>query len=523
MSAVLHGTRHLRQGIGGTKHYAPGAGPARSLHVSAFAPPLRTPQLPSTAQRIFTNSRNLVSRFFAHLTTPGLVHHVPVAVPGRSLVRPAHFHSTAQSVKSSYSLPVRNALYHPLSVPRLPRPPPIPGHVANVGLGTARSFHSARPIFQNVVDNVPIATRALWEAEWEFKAKKKEELRLRKAEKSMTPRKTKEMLKPKQKPVVYETPAEVDSSELDYYLPQSALPQVMTYLQVPLAPTPTARLPLSAQSAAGISALHPLLPVSDIAATHRMHRNHSLRVSTLFSRLDAADVWANPGVKVDAYAFGPASADSHSSDKQCTVLRVTFAGWTAAQVRSVIGESGQGWCDLQEVYSETMSNSSQTSAIDDENASFSPQSVASSLELDSASVSELDFDADAEEDPDIELELDDWDLGPGLTPSPDIQDHFILPKLDFSSSFAQVASHTQSLALPPEIIFCTASELAAESANVSSPISLSSLSPNSLSGQDIDTAYPFPPVTQSEMERSWVGIGMGLSSSFTERLDEVIC
>lgn len=520
MSVVSHGTRHLRQGIGGTKHYAPGAGPARSLHVSAFAPSLRAPQ-PSTAQRIFTNSRNIVSKFFAHLTTPGLAHHVPAAAaPSRSLVRPAHFHSTAQTVKSSYSLPVRNALYRPLSVPRLPRPSPIPGNVTNVGLGTARSFHSARPIFQNVVDNVPIATRALWEAEWEFKAKKKEALRLRKAEKNVTPRKTKEMFKARQKPIVVETPSEVDSSELDHYLPQPALPQVVTYLQVSLAPTPTARLPLSAQST-GISALHPLLPVSDIAASHRMHHNHSLRVSTLFSRLDAANVWADPGVEVGAYAFVPGSANSHPSDKQCTVLRVTFAGWTAAQVRSVIGESGQGWCDLEEVCPDTMFDSSQTSAIDDKQAPYDLQSVTSSLELDSASVSEIDFDADAEENSEIEVESDGWDLGPGLTLSPNVQDHFVLPTLDFSSSFSQLASHTQSSALPPQIILRTVSELAAESASVWSPTSPSSLSSDSVSDLDI-TEYPFPPVTQCEMERSWVGIGMGLSSSFTERLDEVM-
>jgi hypothetical protein len=451
------------------------------------------------------------------------VHHVSAATPSPSLARPAHFHSTAQSVKASYSLPVRNALYRPLSVPRLPRPPPIPGNVTNVGLGTARSFHSARPIFQNVVDNVPIATRALWEAEWEFKAKKKEELRLRKAKakKNVTPQKTKEMLKPKQKPIVAETPSEVDSSELNHYLPQPALPQVTTYLQVPLAPTPTARLPLSAQPTAGVNALHPLLPVSDIAAAHRMHRNHSLRVSTLFSRLDAANVWADPGVKVDAYAFGPGLADSHPSDKQCTVLRVTFAGWTAAQVRSVTGESGQGWCNFEEVYPDTMSDSSQTGAIGDEKIPVSPQFVASSSDLDAVSISDLNFDADAGDNSDIEPESDGWDLGPGLTRSPDVQDHFILPTLDFSCSFAQVASHNQSPALPPEIFLRTASELTAESASFLSPTSSSSLSLDSLSDLDIDP-YPFSPITQSEMEMSWVGIGMGLSSSFNERLDEAM-
>lgn len=520
MSAVSHGTRHLRQGIGGTKHYVPGAGPARSLHISAFAPPLRTPQ-PSTAQRIFTNSRNLVSRFFAHLTTPGLAHSTSaVAVaPSHSLVRPAHFHSTAQSIKTSYSLPVRNALYRPLSLPHLPRPSPIPGNIANVGLGTVRSFHSARPIFQNVVDNVPIATRALWEAEWELKGKRKEERKLRKAKENVAPPKTKEMLKPKQKQIVAEIPSEVDISELDHYLPQPSLPEVTTYLLVPIAPTPTARLPLSAHSATGTSLLHPLLPVPDIAAAHRTHRNHSLRVSTLFSRLDAANVWDDPGVSVDAYAFGPGLADD-PSDKQCTILRVTFSGWTAAQVRSTIGESGQGWCALEEIYPDTMSASSQMSAIDDEEDFSSPQSVASSVELDSASSTELDFDKDADFGSDIELESDDWDFGLGLSPSPGVQDNFVLPTLDFSSSFARVASPTQSWAPQPQIILRTASELAEEFGNVWSPTSSSSLSP-SLSCDYLSDleADAFPRVAESEMERSWLGISMGLSSSFTDKIE----
>ncbi|KAG2140969.1 uncharacterized protein EDB93DRAFT_1089736, partial [Suillus bovinus] len=486
-----------------------------SLHSSAFIPPLRTPQL-SNAQRIFTHSRNLVSRFFAHLTTPGLAHSVSVA-PSHSLVRPAHFHSTAQSVKASYSLPVRNALYHPLSLPRLPRPTPIPGNVANVGLGTVRSFHSARPIFQNIVDNVPIATRALWEAEWELKAKKKEERRLCKAKENVAPKKTKEMLKPKQRSIVAEVPTEFDISELDHYMPQPALPEVTTCLLVPIAPTPTARLPLSAHSTAGISPLHPLLPVPEIAAAHRMHRNHSLRVSTLFSRLDGANVWDDPGVGVDAYAFAPGLGDNQS-DKQCTILRVTFAGWTAAQVRSVTGESGQGWCALEEVHSDAMSASSQMSAIDDQEIPSSPKSVASSVEFGSASLSELDYGNDADIGSDIELDSDDWDYGIGLSPFPDVQDNFVLPTLDFSSSFTRVVPSTQSWALPPQLR--TASELAEEFGDVWSPTLSSSLSLSPsydcLSDREADV---IPRVAEGQMERSWLGVSMGLSSSFTERLE----
>jgi hypothetical protein len=370
------------------------------------------------------------------------------------------------------------------------------------------------------VDNVPIATRALWEAEWEFKAKKKEERKLRKAKENIAPPKTKEMLKPKQKFIVSEIPTEVDISELDHYMPQPVLPEVTTYLLVPIAPTPTARLPLSARSTAGIGSLHPLLPVPEIAAVHKMHRNHSLRVSTLFSRLDAANVWDDPGVGVDAYAFGQGLGDN-TSDKQCTILRVTFAGWTAAQVRSVTGESGQGWCALEEVYSDAMSDSLQTSAADDEEVLSSPQSVTSGIELDSASLSELDLSKDADVGSDMELDSDNWDFGLGLSPSPDVQGNFILPTLDFSSSFAQVASPTPTCdALPPQIILRTASKLASEFGDVWSPTSSSSLSPSfsydSLSDLEVD---PIPRVAESEVGRSWLGVSMGLSSSFTDRME----
>lgn len=39
-----------------------------------------------------------------------------------------------------------------------------PHAVANIGLGTARNFSSGRPVFQNLVQNVPIVARALNEA-----------------------------------------------------------------------------------------------------------------------------------------------------------------------------------------------------------------------------------------------------------------------------------------------------------------------------------------------------------------------
>jgi len=49
----------------------------------------------------------------------------------------------------------------PYTTNALPRGPHA---VANIGLGTARNFSSGRPVFQNLVQNVPIVARALNEA-----------------------------------------------------------------------------------------------------------------------------------------------------------------------------------------------------------------------------------------------------------------------------------------------------------------------------------------------------------------------
>lgn len=327
MSAVSHGARQLRQGIGLSRK---SAHTSRSIHIPAFTPRPSQPPPPSIAQRVFSETRTIFTRIVAHLTAPGLSVS-PVAVPLHpSLIHP-HF-SNSQSISARFSLPVKHALSRPFSAPRLPRPPTVPANVTQVGLGTARAFHSGRPIFQNMVDNVPIATRALWEAEWDVKLKKKEAHKIRRATKNKAVPKSQEMLKP----VMPES--RFGTSELDVYFPVESTPAVTTHLLVPLAPTPTNRLPLSTRTDDGN--VHPLLPVSNLASIHTRHRLHSLRVSTLFARLDAANVWDDPGVNVDAYAFGP---HHDTQERQCTILRVTFRGWNIGRVRIILGDSVEKW------------------------------------------------------------------------------------------------------------------------------------------------------------------------------------
>lgn len=459
MAAVSLSARQLRQGIGVPRHGPVQIQASRAIHVPAFAPPR-----PSAAQRFLANTRTLFSRIVSQLTTPGLSHS-----PQPSPIRPTQF-SNSQSIHARFSLPVKHTLSRPFSPPRLPKPPVVPANVTQVGLGTARAFHSGRPIFQNMVDNVPIATRALWEAEWNAKMKKKEARRMRRAAQNKVVPKSQEMLKFKPTPVVAEP--QCDASELDVYFPVDPTPAVTTHLLVPLAPTPTARLPLSSRTDA--DAPHPLLPISDLAFIHTSHRLHSLRVSTLFARLDSANVWDDPGVNVDAYAFGPRH-DAH--EKQCTILRVTFRGWHASRVRAILGDSAEEWYSLEETHPDGRPTFVPLPDLSTDSPSLQ------SVELDSSWASEVEMD-------DICAVLSP----PPMRASASAQHDLVLPTLDFSSVVSD-ATHNVPPPLQPVIFLRTASELSRD-------------------------AQPFSPA--SELMTSPVGSWdcLGLSSSFLQRVGE---
>lgn len=420
MAAVSHGIRHLRQGIGFAAH--------------AFA------HRPSN--RIVSETRTLFSRLVSHLLAPS--HSSFAASAEQALTRTTHF-SNSQSISSRFSLPVKHALSRPFSPPRLPKPPVVPANITQVGLGTARAFHSGRPIFQNMVDNVPIATRALWEAEWDVKVKKKEACRMRRTVQNKTVPKSEEMLKPNSKPVTSES--QYDPSEIDVYFPVQPTPAVTTHLLVPLAPTPTGRLPLFARTDNGDA--HPLIPIADLASIHTRHRLHSLRVSTLFAKLDTANVWDDPGVNVDAYAFGPHHVSQDIQEMQCTILRVTFRAWDASRVRSILGDSAEEWYSLEETHPDghptPLPLPSPKPDIHMNTRSQSPS--LENVEVDSSCVSEVETD-------------DGWDV---LSPPPvracaSAQHDLVLPTLDFSSTFADAVGNLPS---PPQpVIFLrTISEL----------------------------------------------------------------
>ncbi|KAF9505809.1 hypothetical protein BS47DRAFT_1270317, partial [Hydnum rufescens UP504] len=142
-----------------------------------------------------------------------------------------------------------------------------------VGLGTARNFSSGRPVFQNLVQNVPVAGRALFEVDFDVKTKKDNLKRRNLAKKTKASQaRRKDMLM-----LISRTPT---SGFFPASFPESLSPPMepfITTLSIPLSPMVT-RAPLGASPELSTRAL--------IFSVHNSYSDHSIRVASLFRRLD---------------------------------------------------------------------------------------------------------------------------------------------------------------------------------------------------------------------------------------------
>lgn len=447
---AVSGVRTSHLPTGGTHHGGNGTG-SKTMHTSAIPFSTATQSLNSEVvhkltnalahirpraptHQLFSTTKSFFTKIFTGLAAPGV--RVPTALgqgAGRSLVQ-----SRPISIQSGLSLPVRHTIsntgFKSLgSGTFLPRAPnvPIRGPIASqMGLGTARNFSSGRPIFQNLVDNVPIALRALYEADLDDlgtgrrKQKGLRRMPLQTPKKSAGVKKA-SMMKPLKQVKVIAAPAPViekkedNATEMDQYFAAPAGPAVTTHLLIPLAPTPTNRVPLSALDEEE-SARGRFLPLRRIGEVHGAHINHALRVSTLFTRLDQANVWSRGGVVCSAYS-GPGATRSNGpkqeADGVCTILKVEFQGWREAEVRGVVGETAKGWCVLEEVWNndDQVQDGGLLSAAEDDNISALASGVSSPGLSPYATPADTGFDI-------------------GI-PDMDPADSFILPTLDFSSTF----------------------------------------------------------------------------------------
>ncbi|CCM05024.1 uncharacterized protein FIBRA_07224 [Fibroporia radiculosa] len=476
------GLRALKPTGGGAILHHPQPSHVRSIHVSSFVPRPHVGQGTSTTQTIFKQTRTLLSRFITHLTAPG------------TLRSPQNFPASARSlyngptqmrtIQQGLSLPARHALSRPLQAPHLPRAPSVPRGVSQVGLGLARNFSTGRPVFQNLVENVPVAGRAFWEADWELKMnKERERLRMQKESKKNSKKASKEMSKPRReaKPLAA-TVEEERKAEMDHYFPNVIDSEVTTHLLIPLAPTPASRIPLPVSPQVSPSS-HPLLPFPLLSSLHSAHSTQTLRISSLFSRLDAAHVFQDPGVHCEAHG---------DPSGLCTLLEVTFEGWDEARVRSVLGEAGRGWCVIDEVRKDKEREDRERM-----------EDVLEAMSMDSE-VSWGDSLEDAQ----------------GLTVDP--SHSLVLPTLDFSASFPlppRVSS--PSIATPlSDLEFhnaWTSMESVSHGESAHRLNSAGSELESSWVGSDMGVAQPD---VNSEWSRGSDSSWCGFSSSFTARMND---
>ncbi|EPQ58647.1 hypothetical protein GLOTRDRAFT_110289 [Gloeophyllum trabeum ATCC 11539] len=473
MQLASHGLRGL-PGQAASRWLSTGGPPSRSIHVHSIPRPTTTSSS-GLAQTLLSKTRYLLTGFVGHLTTPGTL--------GRSTVPSRSLHAARpQSIQQRLSLPARYALSTPLHAPRLPKPPAVPRNVTQVGLGVVRNFSTARPIFENLVQNVPVAGRAFVEADWEIKMPEMEKAKIMmKGKGKENVKKSEEMMKPKEKKEKRVQKARKEE-EYERYFPAPAPAEVTTHLYVPLAPTPSSRMPLAASGSPSR-----LLPLDTLAYMHSSADKHSLRVSSLFMRLDQGHVWER-GVRCEA--FGDPSG-------VCTILRVTFEGWSAQEVRGVIGESGTGWCELEECR---------------KGEEEEMESVLSDMELSSAVMSESGYESE---------HVDALESPPAAEMDPAAS--FVLPTLDFSSTF--YATSRQSVVPPTTALSSGASTPTSE---VDSRFHFP-LSPNELDAfsdfSDTGSERSFssgsfvdpPSLNAPSQASSWYG-GFGFSSEFASRV-----
>lgn len=466
-------------------HNPPNISSSRGVHTHSFASRAVTQQPSPLTTRVLQRTRTIFNAFVGHLTAPSKLQ-APGAAP--------RFMQTAATrvpkIENNLSLPVRHALSMRMGAPRLPHPPAVPRSIAQVGLGTARKFSTGRPIFQNIADNmhnIPVVTRAFLEADLDVRTKDDRgmALRLKHTRRKSKKRSCRGCASDKVQfhpaatgptvPAIATTAAAGETeAEFDkYFVPQ--VPDVSTTLLIPLAPTPTTRVPLSHTFAYD---RHPLVPFLELSALRVDTERHASRVRALFEQLDAAQAWDKGAV-----------CETLGGARGASVLRVRFAGWSAYAVRGIIGEAATGWCILEEERAEYESEAEE--CLSDFGSGVAPN------------------------DPGIaELNLNS-PIDPAYS--------FVLPTLDFSASAAAALPPINSPSdVAADLSFSdTAYKVSLSDADTFSDIGYISdggSSGSSGGGRDTRGWIEPPDALHSSRTPSWAGLSF--SSAFSRRLEE---
>ena len=401
--------------------------PTRGIHFNAWmprsSPPPRSTPTSTPFQYYYAQATRVTQstrRFFARLLEPSVPAHVHGGhQPHITLQGLAQYgvHHHPNPILRNLSSTSKFSLAHsPVSRVYLPRGPQGFKHVGyrglaqEIGLGTARNFSTGRTVFHHVIEkNASIGVRAFLEmdASTDLRTVQVSRTRARKSEQKGKKERKRMVFKPT-KPVVVKTKEE----EVAQYFKQEE-PGVVTYLQVALAATPSARMPFAASTDGSLDSTR-LLPLRAVLNTQQLFYAQSEFVSSLFNTMDAHDVWNSPRGRVQVESWGDLSG-------LCTELRVRFEGWSEEDVRALFAGLltdgvAEGWA-IQELHP-PQPLQERTTQLSDSLITITGDSIPPSM-LASPVFSNADL-----EQPEMKME-DPWEsAGP----------RFIMPQLDFSSS-----------------------------------------------------------------------------------------
>jgi len=286
--------------------------------------------------------------------------------------------------------------------------------------------------------------------------------------------------------IATEAATEDKAKDFGKYFAPAQVPSVTTTLLVPLAPTPTARVPLSSHGFFAYDQ-HPLIPFLELSALRVDAERHAARVRALFERLDAARVW-------DAGGVTTTSCEALGGARGAGVLRVRFEGRSAHAVRGILGEAATGWCALEEERAEDE---------DEEGCGDADGEMSmSDVMADCSGLAELNLSSP---------------IDPAYS--------FVLPTLDFSAaSQVQVQVPPSSLTEPQSGVADTPpfSDLASSVWQQTDLDAFSDLGygsdGESSGGPDFHAWIEPPDAFHSPRTPSWAGLSF--SSAFSQRLEE---
>lgn len=188
-----------------------------------------------------------------------------------------------------------------------PRPVAYPASVSHVGLGAARNFSSARPIFENVCQNVPLGLRALVDSDG-IDSRKWAKVRqtIRRAERTAVKGHGRALPRAEQlKKIEFSSffgsvAAEASSSAVVESEAVATVEPVV--LVLPLEPSLALSLPSDTTAVASSSTSYRLLTPTVLHSLHSIqnaYESHAHRIRSLSNRLTSAGVFDDPGVGVE--------------------------------------------------------------------------------------------------------------------------------------------------------------------------------------------------------------------------------